>query len=146
MLLLWPIDPGLVLHFGHNTGLYTKYTDANSYLPTQTCAHSYARTHTHTEVKQCRCIEMEWVSAAHAVPSNPPSKPLSQTAQLCVCMCILHTSLSASWISIFLSLFSVSTCSPRFDSLALSFCFNLLSFSAKSALMTSQCSIHKAQS
>lgn len=32
VLLLWSIDSGLVLHFGHNTGLCTKYTNAKSYL------------------------------------------------------------------------------------------------------------------
>lgn len=125
VLLLWPIDSGLVLHFGHNAGLCTKYTHAHNYLPTQIHIHTFIHSYTHTskqaEVKQCRCSEKERLTAAHALLDHLLSKPLSQTTQLCM---------------------YASPSSPLLDSPSLSLCFNVLSFSARSAVMTSHRTIH----
>lgn len=69
-LLLWPIDSGLVLHFGHNAGLCTKYTRIQLSSDTDLQAHSYARTQNTTpgQIKQCRCSEKGGGSAMSVRP------------------------------------------------------------------------------
>lgn len=95
-LLLWPIDSGLVLHFGHNAGLCTKYTHIQLSSDTDLQAHSYARTQKTTPARSnnADAARKEGFSDECAVSNHLLSQPLSQAGQVCLFALCISISLS----------------------------------------------------